>query len=122
MIPKQKFLALSVVAPSGHHIAIGKKTIEVRTWSPPTLPIKDLLIVENQHYLLNEGDEELGRAMVLVDIEAVHPWQEDEMVSACASYWAEGYFAWEISNVRVLPNIAVLAKRKLYSLEIELSE
>lgn len=118
----QHYLCLSVVAPSGQNIAKAKKTIEVRTWKPPHLPLKNLLIVENQNYLLNDGDEELGMAVALVDIEDVHPWREDEIELACASYWAEGYFAWEISNVRSVPNILIQAKRKLYVLDIDLFE
>jgi hypothetical protein len=60
------------------------------------LPLKDLMIVENQHFLLNDGDEDVGFAVALVDIESVHPWQSDEVDAACATYWAEGYFAWVI--------------------------
>ena len=116
------YSALSIVAPSGNNIVKGKKTIEVRTWQPPQLPLKNLLIVENQNYLLNDGDEEIGVAVALVDIETLHPWREDEIDCACASYWAEGYFAWEISNVRKVPNISVLAKRKLYILDVDLSK
>jgi hypothetical protein len=59
------------------------------------LPLKDLMIVENQHFLLNDGDEDVG-AVALVDIESVHPWQSDEVDAACATYWAEGYLAWVI--------------------------
>jgi hypothetical protein len=60
------------------------------------LPLKDLMIVENQHFLLNDGDEDVGFAVALVDIESVHPWQSDEVDAACATYWAEGYLAWVI--------------------------
>lgn len=114
------YQALSVVAPSGQKIAQQIKTIEVRTWKPESLPLKNLLIVENQHYLLNEGDEELGIALVLVDIEAVHPWREDERIAACANTWEDGYWAWEISNIRLIRPIQVLAKRKLYQINIAL--
>jgi hypothetical protein len=61
------------------------------------LPLKDLMIVENQHFLLNDGDEDVGFAVALVDIESVHPWQSDEVDAACATYWAEGYLAWVIA-------------------------
>ena len=54
------YLALSIVAPSGQRIAQGLKTLEVRSWRPDQFPLKDLVIVENQTYLNNEGDEELG--------------------------------------------------------------
>ncbi|CAI3140797.1 hypothetical protein ACIN5162_0431 [Acinetobacter baumannii OIFC0162] len=53
----QQFLALSVVAPNGTRIAQGIKTLEVRSWVPAQLPLKDLFIVENQNFLINDGDE-----------------------------------------------------------------
>ena len=118
----QNYLALSVVAPSGQKIRNCEKTIEVRKWLPPHLPMRNLLIVENQHYLLQDGDEEQGITVALVDIATAHPWREDEVASACANDWQQGYFAWEISNVRPLSTISVLAKRKLYHLDVDLSK
>lgn len=41
------YLALSIVAPSGQRIAQGLKILEVRSWRPDQLPLKDLVIVEN---------------------------------------------------------------------------
>lgn len=117
----QQYLALSIVAPSGQHIVSGQKTLEIRSWQPDYLPLKNLIIVENQYYLTQENDEEQGLAIAIVDIESVHPWTQDEFVAAMASYWAEGYWAWQISNVRpIYPAIPALAKRKLYSLELNL--
>lgn len=85
------------------------------------LPLKDLIIVENQHFLLNDGDEDVGFAVALVDIESVHPWQSDEVDAACATYWAEGYFAWLISNIRPFAQpLHTIAKRKLYRIELML--
>ena len=100
-------------------IAQGSKTLEVRSWQPEQLPLKDIVIVENQNYLTQDGDEEPGLAVAIADILAVHPWRKDELEAACAGYWAEGYFAWEISNVRpISPLAAVMAKRKIYFIEI----
>lgn len=85
------------------------------------LPLKDLMIVENQHFLLNDGDEDVGFAVALVDIESVHPWQSDEVDAACATYWTEGYFAWLISNIRLFAQpLHTIAKRKLYRIELML--
>lgn len=53
----QQFLALSVVAPNGTRIAQGVKTLEVRSCVTTELPLKDLLIVENPNFLINDGDE-----------------------------------------------------------------
>ena len=115
----QPYIALSIVAPNGTRIAQGRKTLEVRSWQPEQLPLKDIVIVENQNYLTQDGDEEPGLAVAIADILAVHPWRKDEFEAACAGYWAEGYFAWEISNVRPInPPAAVMAKRKIYFIEI----
>ena len=85
------------------------------------LPLKDLMIVENQHFLLNDGDEDVGFAVALVDIESVHPWQSDEVDAACATYWAEGYLAWLISNIcPVAQPLHTIAKPKLYRIELML--
>ncbi|CAI3135929.1 hypothetical protein MWMV18_MWMV18_00979 [Acinetobacter calcoaceticus] len=61
---KRQFLALSIVAPNGTRIAEGIKTLEVRSWVTTKLPIKDLLIVENQNYLVKDTDEEQGVAVL----------------------------------------------------------
>lgn len=115
----KQYTALSIVTPNGGRIVQGLKTLEVRSWQPESFPLKNLVIVENQNFLLNDGDEEAGLAVALVDIESVHPWQPEEMEAACASYWAEGYFAWVISNVRPFAEpIEVMAKRKLYKIEV----
>jgi len=58
-----KYLALSIVAPHGNNIASGKKTLEIRSWQPSKLPLKDLLILENKKYLTEERQiDEDGRA------------------------------------------------------------
>lgn len=61
---KRQFLALSIVAPNGTRIAEGIKILEVRSWVPTKLPIKDLLIVENQKFLVKDTDEEEGVAVL----------------------------------------------------------
>jgi hypothetical protein len=117
---KRKFSALSIVAPSGQRIAQGMKTLEVRSWQPEHLPLKDLLIVENKTFLNHAGAEELGVAVALVDVESVHIWQPHEVEAACASDWAVGYFAWQLSNVRPIKNqVEVPAKRKIYLIEMD---
>lgn len=115
----RQYTALSIVAPNAERVVQGLKTLEVRSWQPEKLSLKDVVIVENQNFLLNEGDEEMGHAIALVDIESIYLWQSDEVSAACASYWAEGYFAWVISNVRPFKKpIDVVAKRKLYKIKL----
>lgn len=113
---KRQFLALSIVAPNGTRIAEGIKTLEVRSWVPTKLPIKDLLIVENQKFLVKDTDEEEG-----VDVDSIHAWRNDEIEPACATAWSEGYFAWVLSNVRPISQpLKTLAKRKIYQVELDL--
>lgn len=117
---KRQYHALSIVAPSATKIAQGLKTLEIRSWQPEQLPLKNLVIVENQRFLNNENDEDMGKIVAIVDIESVHTWRQDEFDAACATYWQEGYWAWVISNVRPIQNNKdVPAKRKIYLLELE---
>ena len=112
--------ALSIVAPSGSYIAEGIKTLEIRSWRPNELPLKDLVIVENAHYLNQDGDEELGIAVALVDISSVHAWQKSEIEQAKASYWEDDYWAWVIENVRPIhPPVNIPARRKIYWVELD---
>lgn len=117
---KRKLPALSIVAPNGMRIAQGIKTLEVRSWKPEHLPLKDLVIVENKNYLTEAEAEESGVAVAMVDIDSIHPWREDEIELAAASYWEEGYWAWVIHNVRPLdPSVPVMARRKIYFIEMD---
>lgn len=56
----KQYTALSVVAPSAERIVQGLKTLEIRSWQPQTIPLKNIVIVENQHFLRNEGEQEIG--------------------------------------------------------------
>ncbi|KFD20973.1 hypothetical protein GTPT_0912 [Tatumella ptyseos ATCC 33301] len=115
---KGSIKALSVVSPAGQLIAAGRKTIEVRRWLPELSPDEDLLIVENPNYLMKDGDEEAGIAVAVVNIRSVRPFTSDDISAACASCFEEGWFAWEISQVRRLsPVKSVKAARKIYSIE-----
>lgn len=102
---KRTYQALSIVAPAGQRISIGKKKLEIRLWQPKSLLLKDLLIVENKNDLIQDGDEEAGRAVAIVDIEAIHLWAENELELAVALYREDGYWVWEISNVRPIENV-----------------
>ena len=118
---KRTYQALSIVAPAGQRVSEGKKTLEIRSWRPESLPLKDLLIVENKNFLIQDQDEEIGRAVAIVDIESAHLWAENELALAAASYWEDGYWAWVISNVRPIEKfVEVPAKRKIYSIDVDL--
>ena len=114
-------LALSIVAPHGRNIALGRKTIEVRSWRPPRLPLSDLLVVENDVFLLEDGQTDPGGwAVALVDVVLVEPWQPAHLTAACATRWEPGYHAWHLQTVRpfACPR-PVLAARKLYEVEFD---
>ncbi|WP_425320887.1 ASCH domain-containing protein [Acinetobacter guerrae] len=117
----KKFKALSIVAPACERIVSGQKKLEIRSWRPKQLPLVDLVIVQNTQFLYQEGNEQMGEAVAMIDIFAVHAWRIDELEAACANNWEEGYWAWEISNVRpIVPRIKMMAKRKIYEIEIDL--
>ncbi len=113
-------LALSIVTPHGSNIASGKKTLEVRSWRPESLPIRDLLIVENLSFLSADYPIDLdGKAVAIVDVEEVHEWQPSEVKAACSNGWQLGYWAWSLSNVRpITKSVTVPAKRKLYEVDV----
>ena len=69
---KRKFSALSIVASNAMRIAQGMKTLEVRSWQPEQLPLKDLLIVENKNFLNHPEAEEQEGALALIDVDSVH--------------------------------------------------
>lgn len=94
--------ALSVLAPAGDLIRSGRKILEIREWSPESLPLRDLVIVQNQIRLSRDGvtDDPDGEVMAIVDVESVEEWKENEMNEACGSGWEAGWMAWRLSNVR----------------------
>jgi len=113
-------LALSIVAPHGTNIANHLKTLEIRSWRPERLPLRNLLIVENDIFLTKEDQIDLnGRGVALIDIEEVHAWHPSEVQAACSTKWQPGFWAWSITNIRpIQPPINMIAKRKIYKIEL----
>lgn len=114
-----QYPALSVVFPAGDLVRSGRKTIEVRQWTPETLPLRDLVIIQNQQRLSSNGitEDPDGRAVAIVDIESVEDWKEDQINEACASYWEPGWKAWLLTNVRPLElETPFLARLRIYSI------
>ncbi|MDE0327186.1 MAG: ASCH domain-containing protein [Candidatus Poribacteria bacterium] len=111
--------ALSIVSPSVQHIIAGKKVVEIRRWLPPKLPFLDLVLVENEVYLTEEGQEDPnGLARAVVDITGIHEWTREEAESQGMD-WMPNYVCWELSNVRpIVPPIRCLARRKIYKIDI----
>ncbi|MCU1724770.1 ASCH domain-containing protein [Pseudomonas sp. 5P_5.1_Bac1] len=110
--------ALSIVRPNGGRIASGQKTLEIRRWHPHLDPTEDLLIVENERFLHVDGDEDDGHAVAIVRVKAVRPFVEADIPAACASSYARGWLAWELTDVRpITPPIPVRAARGIYPVD-----
>jgi hypothetical protein len=118
----QSFLCLSLVKPAGDSILSGRKRLEIRKWLPDTVPLFDLLLVQNNLRLSSKGPSEdpAGTALALVDVISAKYWAESDVTAAGSDAWQPGYFAWEIGNVRALSYPESLpARRRLYRLELD---
>lgn len=114
-----RFKALSIVTPNGGRIACGQKTLEVRRWQPHLDPSEDLLIVENGRFLHEDGDEDDGHAVAIVRVRAVRPFVEADIPAACASSYADGWLAWELTDVRPInPPLPARAARGIYAVDL----
>lgn len=116
-----KMKALSIVYPHGTNIALGKKTIEVRSWLPPIGFNEDLLIIENHNYLHNPDDvDPEGKAVAIVRIKQTRDFLESDIPLAMASRWDPGYYSWELTDVRAIDSHRKIeAKREIYDIEID---
>ena len=105
-------------------IASGEKTLEVRRWYPDLDLCEDLLIVENGRFLHREGDEGAdGTAVAIVRVKAVRPFVQADMQAACASYFEEGWLAWELSDLRPVTHpVTVRAARGIYQVDFLLPD
>ena len=112
--------ALSIVSPSVQRIVAGEKVVEIRRWLPPEIPFLNLVLVENEVYLTEEGQEDPnGLARAVVDITGVHAWTREEAESQGVA-WISDYICWELSNVRcIAPPIPCVARRKIYKIDID---
>lgn len=121
---EQIIKALSIVHPNGGRIASGKKTLEIRRWYPDLNPSEDLLIVENGRFLHTEGDEDDdGIGVAIVRVRAVRPFVLADMQAACASNFADGWLAWELSDVRPIRHpLSIRAERGIYEVDFELAD
>lgn len=117
----KKYLALSIVEPGGTNIQSGRKVIEVRKWKPDTLPLRDLVIIENSTCLSRKdiSHDPNGKVVAIVDILSVSEWKEEELEDACGRYWEDGWLGWKISNIRPITyDQPADAKLRLYEVEL----
>ena len=113
------FNALSIVYPAATKIATGQKTIEIRSWKPPMVPLLNLLIVENNRRLDRDGDiDPEAMAVAVIDIIEVRDWTEEDARRG-GNTFAPGYFAWVIANVRPIDSpFRTQAERLIYKVEV----
>lgn len=93
--------------------------MEVRRWIPRLAAGEDLLIVENGRFLREDGDvDENGLVVAMVKVTAIRPFLPTDIDAACASYFEEGWYAWELSDIRPLSvPVKVLAAREIYEVD-----
>lgn len=61
--------ALSIVNPAVDDIVAGRKRVEIRSWAPPGMPLRDLVLVQNTIFLRQDGQEDPdGIALAMVDV------------------------------------------------------
>ncbi len=75
--------------------------------------------MENGRFLHAEGEEDAdGIAVAIVRVKAVRPFVLADMQAACASYFEEGWLAWELSDVRPIESaMPVRAARSIYEVD-----
>ncbi|MEN3751792.1 ASCH domain-containing protein [Mangrovibacter sp. SLW1] len=75
--------ALSIVHPAGTQIASGLKTLEIRRWKPEVQAGEKILLVENEHFLTTDGQEEAGRAVAVITLGEIRAFRQRISSSMC---------------------------------------
>lgn len=108
--------AISVRNPWAHFITTGEKTIEVRSWN--TEHRGDLLICSSSAPKIPGMIS--GYAVCIVSLDDVTPFKKKDLEAACMDEMPEEkYFAWHLSNVRLIEPILVKGKLNFYNVEDE---
>ncbi|NXZ87923.1 hypothetical protein HZI30_13370 [Serratia fonticola] len=120
-----KYQALSILKPAVDNILNGSKKLEIRSWTPPYMPLNNVVLVQNEKYLVNQDDEDDGFAMAIVDFTSIFPWTEADYLrqkntTTMWKEWKLGYFCWTIENVRVIKKpMPCKAMKGIYTLEFD---
>jgi hypothetical protein len=110
--------ALSIVRPAGTQIANGLKTLEIRRWKHEVQDGEEILLVENEHFLTADGQEEVGVAVAVITFGKIREFRREDIPKACASYYEDGWLAWEIKTIKKIENpFSIRAARKLYEID-----
>ncbi|MBY8972751.1 hypothetical protein J1G33_20375 [Pseudomonas sp. P867] len=87
--------------------SLGEKILEVLRWHPDLDPSEDLLIVESERFLHNDGDDS-GIAVAIMRVKAMRPFIFGDVHAACATYFQDGWLAWELSDVRPVTHLVTI--------------
>ncbi len=110
--------ALSVVRPSDTQIANGLKTLEIRRWYPEVGEGEEILLVENENYLKEAGQEDVGVAVAIITLGKIREFTPEDILQACASYYEAGWLAWEIRTIKKIDSpFSIRAARKFYDVD-----
>ncbi len=98
----QSFTALAVLSPAGKLIAQGRHHLELRSWRPSQVPLRDLLIVESRRQVASDDQlDPEASGVALVDVLSVEPWPG-----------SPGMYAWKLGNIRpIIPKLSPLPAR-----------
>lgn len=110
--------ALSIVRPAGTQIANGLKRLEIRKWFPDVRSGEKILLIENESFLMEEGQQAVGEAVAIITLGDIREFKREDVLAACASYYEEGWLAWQIKTVQKIENaFSIRAARKLYDVD-----
>lgn len=121
------YKTLSIMFPAVRNILNGSKKVEIRSWSPPTVPLKNIVLVENHHYLAHEEDRDDGYALAIVDIIDVQPWTKEMFLQQNSEtklnkQWSQGYYVWRLDNIRKLDKpLKCMALKGIYEVDLDIS-
>ena len=102
--------ALSIVSPSVPADCCGREGCRNPALATTRIPFLNLVLVENEIYLTEEGQEDPnGLARAVVDITGVHEWTREEAESQGVE-WNPDYICWELSNVRHIEHLFLVSR------------
>ncbi|WP_226052879.1 hypothetical protein [Dickeya chrysanthemi] len=79
---------------------------------------EEILLVENEHFLTVDGQENVGTAVAIITLGEIREFKREDIIQACASYYEDGWLAWEIKTIQKIENpFSILAARKLYEID-----
>ncbi|KES17496.1 ASCH domain protein [Gilliamella apicola SCGC AB-598-I20] len=120
------YKTLSIMFPAVRNILNGSKKVEIRSWRPQTVPLKNIVLVENHHYLVHEEDCDDGYALAIVDIIDIQPWTKDMFLqqnneTKLNKQWSQGYYVWHLENIRKLDNpLKCIALKGIYEVDLDI--